>query len=166
MKTNYPLSHFYFQVEWGGARIGFLQVKGLNLYIDLNDSEKEIQEDIILSRNVFNDDFEFYRWIKSRKNGIIERRDIVISLLNERHETVIRWKVAQAFPVKYLGPVLDAEVDGIAKETLVLHHKGWQIDLPSDKSESIRNLKETSPTVISSNIKEELNTSFFKKLKK
>ena len=35
--ANYPLPKFHFQVEWGGTKIGFTDVSGLDITISLLD---------------------------------------------------------------------------------------------------------------------------------
>jgi phage tail-like protein len=45
-------------------------------------------------------------------------------LLNEQHNPVVIWKVINAFPVHYYGPVLVADDGDVAMETLVLTHEG------------------------------------------
>nr|WP_262909616.1 phage tail protein [Niabella pedocola] len=57
----------------------------------------------------------------------IQRRDIVISLLNENHEPIVIWRVKHAFPVKYTGPVLAAGANNIAMESLELTHEGLTV---------------------------------------
>jgi len=54
----------------------------------------------------------------------VERRDIVIQLLNENHEPVIIWRAVNAFPVRLSGPVLNANTSEVAIEELELAHEG------------------------------------------
>ena len=57
----------------------------------------------------------------------VERRDITISLLNEKHEPVITWRVHNAFPVKVQASDLKADGNEVAIETLELAHEGLDI---------------------------------------
>ncbi len=132
------ISHYHFQVEWGGARIGFSEVSGLNIEIEAvsfregsspEDSFRKIPglkkySNIVLKRGIVADDLDFFSWINTKQMGTIERRDVVISLLNENHEPIISWKLKNAFPVKYAGPVLLAESSDLAIESLELTHEG------------------------------------------
>ena len=133
--------NYHFTVDWGGTRIGFMEVSGLDIEIEAisyrdgsskDDSFINIPglkkfSNIILKRGIVSGDNEFFSWINSKQMGIIEKRDIVISLLNENHEPVVSWKVSQAFPVKYSGPALKANSSEVAIETLELTHEGFSI---------------------------------------
>jgi phage tail-like protein len=57
----------------------------------------------------------------------IERRDLVISLLNENHEPVVVWKVKNAFPVKVQSTDLKADGNEVAIETVEIAHEGLTI---------------------------------------
>jgi phage tail-like protein len=58
----------------------------------------------------------------------VERRDMVISLLNEKHEPVMTWKVANAFPVKIEGAALNSTGNEVAVETVEIAHEGLTIE--------------------------------------
>lgn len=75
-------------------------------------------------------DNEFYNWINTTQLNTVEKRDVVISLLNERHEPVAVWKAKNAFPVKVTGPTLHACGNEVAIETLELAHDGLTIEMP------------------------------------
>ena len=64
--------------------------------------------------------------IRDRLNTV-ERRDIVISLLNEKHEPVMVWKAQNAFPVKVEGPALKASGNEVAIESIELAHEGLEL---------------------------------------
>ncbi len=55
---------------------------------------------ITMKRGVFKGDNEFYNCLNTIALNIVERFDLTISLLNEAHEPVVVWKVANAFPIK------------------------------------------------------------------
>ena len=57
-----------------------------------------------------------------------ERRDLVISLLNEEHAPVMTWKVKNAWPVKLEGPGLKATGNEVAIESIELAHEGLTIE--------------------------------------
>jgi phage tail-like protein len=142
LMSQHALSRYHFSVEWGGTRIGFIEVSGLDIEIEAvsfregsspEDSFKKLPglrkySNITLKRQIAKGDNEFFNWINTKQIGSIERRDVVISLLNDAHEPVVVWKVNNAFPVHYYGPVLLANDGGIAAETLVLTHEGIVIE--------------------------------------
>lgn len=142
--ATYPLTKFHFQVEWGGTRIGFTEISGLDVSLDVieyrDGASPEYSKikmpgmtrfsNITLKRGTFLNDNEFYAWFNTVQMTKIERRDITISLLNENHEPVMVWKVKNAFPVKVQSTDLKADGNEVAIETLELAHEGLKIDLP------------------------------------
>jgi phage tail-like protein len=142
MATNYPLPKFHFSVEWGGTRIGFSEVSGLNVETKVIEYRDGISPEysklkmpgmmeysnITLKRGTFHGDNEFYAWLNTIKLNTIERRDLTIALLNENHEPVMVWKVRNAFPVKVQSTDLKADGNEVAIETLELAHEGLSID--------------------------------------
>ncbi|WP_294859415.1 MULTISPECIES: phage tail protein [Fluviicola] len=139
--ATYPLSKFHFQVEWGGTKIGFTEISGL-------DSELEVIEyrqgaspeyskikmpglrkfsNITLKRGMFQGDNEYYDWLNSVQLNTIERRDITISLLNQDHEPIVVWKVRNAFPTKVQSTDLKADGNEVAIESMEIVHEGLSI---------------------------------------
>jgi len=137
---QYPLPVFHFNVEWAGKRIGFTEVTGLtqeNQAIEYRDGSfpeySSIKmpglrkfSNITLKRGIVKGDNEFFGWLNTVKLNKVERRDLVISLLNEEHAPVMVWKVHNAFPVKVEGPQLKATGNEIAIESIELAHEGLE----------------------------------------
>jgi phage tail-like protein len=137
MANNYPMPAYHFRVEWGGSRIGFQEISGLNLevnvveYRDGASPEFHTQKmpglvkysNVVLKRGVTRGDNEFFHWINTIRLNTVERRDITISLLNEDHEPVMTWQLRNAFPVRYSGPVLEANSSDVAIEELEIAHE-------------------------------------------
>jgi len=80
---------------------------------------------IVLKRGIVAGVNEFYDWLKAIKLNQVERRDITISLLNEKHQPAMVWKVSNAFPVKIQAPSLKATGNELAIETLEIAHGGF-----------------------------------------
>ena len=135
---SYPVPKFHFQVEWGGARIGFTEVTGLEVttseikyregssleYNEIKMPGRQEYGDITMKRGIFASDNEFYDWWNTVALNTIERRDITISLLNEAHEPVVVWKVKNAWPKKVTSTDLNATSNEAAIETIVCCHEG------------------------------------------
>jgi|SRR5690606_519349 len=140
--ASYPLPKFHFRVDWGGSKIGFTEVTGLNLETEVieyrDGSSPEYSKikmpglrkygNITLKRGVFTSDNEYYAWFNTVNLNQIERRDVTISLLNENHEPVVTWKVKNAFPVKIQSPDLKSDANEAAIETLEIAHEGLTIE--------------------------------------
>jgi len=133
-----PLINTHFQVEWGGSRIGFEEVSDLKMKITIleyregaspeNTARKipgAIQySNITLKRGLFQGDNEFFQWWNSIQMNVVEKRDMVISLLNENHEPVVVWKVKNAFPAQLEWSKLHATEEEVVIETLEVAHEG------------------------------------------
>jgi phage tail-like protein len=140
--ADYPLPVFHFNVEWTpGKRVGFSEVTGLtqeNQAIEYRDGAfREYSSikmpgirkfpNITMKRGIIAGDNDFFKWLNTVKLNTVERRDLVISLLNEKHEPVMVWKVMRAFPVKLEGPQLKASGNEVAIESIELAHEGLEV---------------------------------------
>jgi len=135
---QHPMPAYHFLVEWGGTRVGFIEVSGLEITTDLiehRDGADPNQvahkmpgltryKNIVLKRGILKGDNDFFNWMNTKNLNQVERRDIVIQLLNENHEPVIIWRAVNAFPVRLSGPVLNANTSEVAIEELELAHEG------------------------------------------
>lgn len=142
MANEYPIPKFHFQVEWGGSKIGFTEVTGLDVEREVIEyregSSKEYSKlkmpgltkfsNITLKRGSFKKDNDFYNWWVSNKLESVERRDMTISLLNEEHKPVITWKVKNAWPSKIQPTDLKSDDNSIAIETMEIVHEGLTIE--------------------------------------
>lgn len=142
--SNYPLPKFHFEVDWGGTRIGFTEVSGLTVETEVIEYREGTSPEyskikmpgmqkfgnITLKRGTFNSDNEYYEWWNTVKLNTIERRDIIIKLLNEEHEPVMAWKIKNAWPSKVQSSELKSDGNEVAIETIEVVHEGLTIDLP------------------------------------
>jgi phage tail-like protein len=141
MPQQYPLPVFHFTVQWGGTRIGFSEVSGLtqeNQAIEYRDGSfpeySSIKmpglrkfSNVTLKRGIVKADNDFFKWLSTVKLNQVERRDVVVSLLNENHEPVMTWKIQNAFPVKVEGPSLKASGNEVAIESIEIAHEGLEL---------------------------------------
>ncbi|MFB6317223.1 phage tail protein [Saccharicrinis sp. FJH54] len=141
MPTDYPLVKFHFQVDWGGTKIGFTEVSGLDVetevveyraganpeYSKLKMPGMQKFSNITLKRGTFAGDNEYFTWWNTVKLNTIERRNITISLLNEEHEPVVTWKVKNAWPSKIQSTDLKADGNEVAIESMEIVHEGLTI---------------------------------------
>jgi phage tail-like protein len=142
MSAVYPLPKFHFQVEWGGTKIGFQEVSGLDKefekleyregsspeYNKINMPGMVKYTDIVLKRGVFRGDNEFYDWMQTNKLNVAERRDITIALLDEEHSPKVIWTIKNAWALKIQSTDLKAEGNEVAIETLTLAHEGFTME--------------------------------------
>lgn len=139
--ATYPLPKFHFIVQWGGARIGFTEVTGLDMQVEAIEYREGNSPEyakvkmpgmhkfsnITLKRGSIAGDSDFYKWINTISLNTVERRDVVISLLNEAHEPVMTWKAKNSFPVKVQASDLKSDGNEVAIETIELAHEGLNL---------------------------------------
>lgn len=71
---------------------------------------------------------QLFRWYLDIASGkLAERRNISVVLFDEAGEELRRWNFLDAFPVRWVGPTLEAGSTTAAIETLELAHAGLQI---------------------------------------
>ena len=135
---NYPLPKFHFRVDWGGSQTAFSEISGLAVEVAVMEHRDGSSPDqsvikmpglrkfsnIILKRGIRKGDNDFFAWMNSVHLNAVERRDVVISLLNELHEPVAVWKVRNAWPCKYEVGALNASSNEVLIESLELAHEG------------------------------------------
>jgi len=139
--TDYPLPKFHFQAEWGGVRIGFTEISGLDVeteVIEFRDgASKEYSKrkmpgmqkftNVTMKRGVFASDNDYYKWWNTVALNTVERRDVTVSLLNEKHEPVLVWKIKNAWPTKIASTDLKSDGNEVAIESIELAHDGLAI---------------------------------------
>jgi phage tail-like protein len=83
---------------------------------------------ITLKRGKFEGDFDFNDWLEQVANDRVDgRRDVTITLLNEKHEPVAAWTAARCFPVKVTAPDLKSDANEAAIESLEIAHEGLKL---------------------------------------
>ena len=139
----YPLPVFHFQVDWGGARGGFTEVSGLDIEVEAIEYREgsspvyspikvpglRKHANIVLKRGIVSGDNEFFTWLTTTTRlNQVERRDVIIKLLDDEHQPVVIWKVRSAWVTKLVGPSLKADANEVAIESMELAHEGLTIE--------------------------------------
>ncbi len=138
---QYPLPKFHFQVEWGGARIGFTEVSGLDVetevieyregnspeYSKLKIPGMQKYANVTLKRGVVQADNDYFNWWNTVALNKVERRDITISLLNEEHAPVMVWKLKNAWAAKIQSTDLKADGNETAIESVQIVYDSMSI---------------------------------------
>jgi phage tail-like protein len=67
---------------------------------------------------------DLWRWHQDFIEGAGKRRDGVISLLDDRGETVRVWRFVRGLPVRWSGPAMHAGQSQVAVEEIEIAHEG------------------------------------------
>jgi phage tail-like protein len=71
-------------------------------------------------------DLSLWQWMDNTIQGNVTRQNVTIVQLDAAHNPVVRWKLFNAWPCKYIGPTLNAQSSDVAIETLVLCYEALQ----------------------------------------
>jgi len=140
--ADFPLPKFHFSVEWGGTKIGFSEVSGLNKELEILEYREGSSPEyfkrkmpgmhklsnITLKRGVFKGDNEFYEWYNTVALNTVSKRDITISLLNENHEPTIVWKVKDCFIVSLKCTDLKSDENANAIDSVEIANHGFTME--------------------------------------
>jgi phage tail-like protein len=74
-------------------------------------------------------DKSLWQWYLNIMNGVDDRRNVTITLLNERRQPVLRWHAENAWINKIEGPSLKASANEVAMESLEIVHEGLSIEM-------------------------------------
>ena len=140
---GYPLTKFYFSVNWGkkSGEMSFQEVTGLEMSrekaeyrggMDKGFTKKQVPGlnnfgELTLKKGTFAGDDDFFKWWKGGDDFTPERRDLNIKLRDSAGKIKMTWNVRKAFPTKLTSTELGAEKNEIAIETLVLVHEGISV---------------------------------------
>ena len=138
----WPLPKFYFLVKIdGGMEASFQEVSGLDAETDVSEYRhgdspvfSKIKmpglrkySDVTLKKGHFTTDIKFFEWYNQIQLNVIERKSVVIQLLNESGKAEIVWTFTNAFPMSIKSTDLNSGSSDAAVESLVLVHEGLAI---------------------------------------
>lgn len=139
----WPLPSFYFKVELGGrGEIAFKEVSGLDaeaqiieyrhgnspIFSSIKMPGLKKYSNISFKKGVFKSDNKIFDWFNEIQMNIIKREDVTISLLDEKGNPTMIWKLSNAWPTKVTGVSLKSDGNEAAIESLDLAHEGLIIE--------------------------------------
>jgi phage tail-like protein len=139
-RTN-PLVAFRFRVEIGGlTEAGFAECSGLQVETELQEVREGGENaflhqlpkgskhvNLTLKRGITVSPV-LWNWHKDVVNGKVQRKMVYVILLDTAGKETWRWRLKDAFPVKWMGPELKADSNTVAFESLELVHRGLTKD--------------------------------------
>ena len=145
-----PYGAFNFLVSLGGQQGdgspgsvvgGFSEVTGLGMSVEYteyrNGNDKSFAAiklpglrkaaDVTLKRGVIGST-DLFSWLKSVADGVPDRRQVTITLLDEARSAVVTWRLRNAQPAAWIGPRLRAKGGCVAIEQLRLVCEGIEME--------------------------------------
>jgi phage tail-like protein len=137
MRPADPYGAFRFRVEILGLQVGgFSEVSGLEREVQVDDYREGGVNDFIhklatvtkypnltLKRGLAQV-ADLWQWHQDVINGIIERRQVNIVLIDFAGQDTWRWVVEKAYPVKWSGASLNATQNAVLVESVEFVHNG------------------------------------------
>jgi phage tail-like protein len=140
-KRDDPYGQYNFLVEIDGVtRAGFTECSALTTEsdpmtyregADISQNVRQLRglnkySNITLKRG-YTQDKELWNWRKKIINGEMDRRSLEIVLKNEARDDVLRWRVLEAWPIKWESGPFNATTNEVALETVDLVHEGVEL---------------------------------------
>ena len=72
-------------------------------------------------------DLSLWNWINAAMSGNMNRASVVITLLDQADNPALHWRLRNAWPCRWSGPVLNAGLSDVAMEELELAHEGLEL---------------------------------------
>lgn len=138
-----PYRSFNFQLVIDGVPLGaFSECSGLTAegdavdYREGTDLASNVRKlmglrkytNIVLKRG-YTQDKSLWAWFGNIINGVADRRNVTIVLMNEEHQPVLRWHAENAWINKIEGPTFKASGNEIAMESVELVHEGLTLEM-------------------------------------
>lgn len=137
-----PFRAFNFRVEIDGLTVGsFSEVSGLTSegdavdYREGTDFALTVRKlvglrkymNIVLKRGYTTND-ELWNWFRNINNGVADRRNGSIILMDEERNDVLRWSFENAWINKIEAPTFNATANEVAIESVELVHEGLLLE--------------------------------------
>ncbi|WP_346857587.1 phage tail protein [uncultured Draconibacterium sp.] len=142
MADYYPPLGFHFKVEFArfSGEYQFQSVSGLTVDIETEQiaegGENRFKHkvpvrtkypNLVLKRGLLVDS-EIIDWCKNAlENFDFQPTDLIVKLLNEKHEPLMSWNVVHAYPVKWSVSDFHAEENKLVIETLELTYNYFNV---------------------------------------
>jgi phage tail-like protein len=137
-----PYLNFNFVVELGGEEsAGFSEVvlpEGRLDVVEYREGNEPTSgarklpgrvhySNVVLRRGITGNT-ELYDWWRTVRDGDVQRRNVVITLLDEARDPVQRWTLRDAWPVRLAFGVLEGLGNEVAVETLELAYASYELE--------------------------------------
>ena len=140
---KWPLPAFHFKVEFDNQLLSFHEASGLGAQIESqkyrhgNSRQKSNYlipsrptfDAVTLKKGMFTGGGELFNWFKKNMRGSISTKDVTITLLNEKGNAEMLWKLTSAHPSKIIFPDFKSDASEVAIESLELEYEDLDFSL-------------------------------------
>ncbi|MBQ0788018.1 MAG: phage tail protein [Oceanihabitans sp.] len=137
--NTWPMPKFRFEVDLGSELKGvaFQEVSGMdveNQIIEYRKSNSPLFStekmpgiakygNITMKRGVFVNDNTFWKWHDEITRNTIQRRTVLIKLLDESGAVTMQWQLLNAWPTKISSTDLKSDGNEVAVDTIEIAHE-------------------------------------------
>jgi len=137
--STWPLPKFRFEVDLGTGLSGiqFQEVSGMdveNQVIEYRKSNSPLFStikmpgvgkygNVTMKKGVFANDNTFWNWHNQISMNTIQRRTILIKLLDESGHVTMQWQLNNAWPTKITSTDLKSDENEVAIDTIEISHE-------------------------------------------
>jgi len=136
--ANWPLPKFFFSIDLGdGKKQGFSEVTGLESEvkpIEYRHGNSKVFSpikmpglrsvgNVTLKKGTFTKDSIFWTWFNQAQLNIIKRKNVVISLLDEKATPKMTWTLTNAWPTKVTGTDMKSDSSEVAVESIEIAYE-------------------------------------------
>lgn len=137
--STWPMPKFRFEVDFGTELKGvaFQEVSGLNMETQIIDYRTGDNQhfstikmpgivkfgQVTLKRGIFANDKNFWNWLDEIKMNKINRKSMLIKLLDESGNVTMQWLLSNAWPTKITGTDLKSDGNKVAIDTIEIAHE-------------------------------------------
>lgn len=136
-----PFRSFNFKLDMDGVTGNFRECSGLTAdgnvveYREGTDLARTTRKmpglltfgNIMLKRG-YTLNADLWTWYRNISNGLMDRRNGTIILMDELHNEVMRWSITNAWIKKIEAPSFNATANEIAVESVELVHEGLMLE--------------------------------------
>lgn len=137
--ATWPMPKFRFEVDLGTeiTEVAFQEVSGMDVenqiieYRKSNSPEFSTEKmpgivkygNVTMKRGVFVNDNTFWDWHAQITMNTIERRTVLIKLLDENGDVTMQWQLDNAWPTKISSTDLKSDGNEVAVDTIEIAHE-------------------------------------------
>jgi phage tail-like protein len=140
IRVDYPLPIYNYRVDIGPDTVAFSEVSGLEYALEtITYNESQVVPGIAGPNTLHMPSWQkplnitlkkgyvkgksiaaLYNWISDTELNRIDKKDITVHLCDEKGNSVVRWRIIDAFPTKLSAPAFNAGGNEAAIETMEL----------------------------------------------
>ncbi|MCX7093765.1 MAG: phage tail protein [Methylobacter sp.] len=137
--ANWPLPKFYFEVDLGDKlkNVAFQEVSGMDKEVQIIEYRHSNSKlfstikmpgiakygNVTMKRGVFVKDNTFWDWMAEITMNTIERRTVIIRLLDEQGKVTMQWTLNNAWPTKITSTDLKSDGNEVAVDSLEIAYE-------------------------------------------